>query len=114
MNEPNQCKSWRSWALHPITLAVFLLFDLGFVIGLLVLSSISSSHSGIASIANETFVSLGSSWNLALLWTTLPNLLFRLLGIFWDCIAAATIDRQPFAELRRPGGAKSDRSILLD
>ncbi|KAH8762927.1 hypothetical protein BGZ57DRAFT_768907 [Hyaloscypha finlandica] len=114
MNEQYRREGWRSWALHPITLVIFLLFDLGFAIGLFVLSSISSSHSGIVSITNETFVSLGSSWNLALLWTTLPNLLFRLLGIFWDCIAAATIDRQPFTELRRPGGAKAGRSILLD
>ncbi|KAH8594242.1 hypothetical protein B0O99DRAFT_652834 [Bisporella sp. PMI_857] len=91
---------WLSWALRLPALGTFLVLD---IIILAVLIAL-----------NSEVTTFGINWNLGLLWTTLPTLVFRLTSMYWDWIASAMSDWQPYVELSKNGGSRAQRSILLD
>jgi hypothetical protein len=87
------------------------------LVGILILTALSRRRSGFVAIEGDAFSALGSRWKLSLLWTSLPNFIFRLAAIYWDAIAAAFVDRQPYVELSKSptsGGVSLKKSILLD
>jgi len=111
---PTPYARWRSWTLHPLTLTAFLLVDVAVFVTVGILVAISNTHSGFATVQSDTPLLFGSSMDLQLLWTTLPNFVSRLLGIFLDAIIIAAADQEPFVELHKEEGTTAKRSILLD
>jgi hypothetical protein len=74
----------------------------------------STTRNGFATIKALDHKTLGFDWNIGLLWTTLPTLVFRLYSMYWDSITNALADRQPYVELAKDGGSEARKSILLD
>ncbi|KAF2679536.1 hypothetical protein K458DRAFT_313934 [Lentithecium fluviatile CBS 122367] len=105
---------WIPWALRLPSLLVFVFFDLALVCCLIALSVRSSQHDGFATIGGQDVTSLGINWNLGLLWTTLPVLVFRMLGLYWEWITSPIFQRQPYVDLLKDGGAPAAKSVLLD
>ncbi|KAH7139648.1 hypothetical protein B0J13DRAFT_608907 [Dactylonectria estremocensis] len=118
---------WLSEAIRWQSLLLFVTFDIAFLITIIVLTVISSTENGFATINSSNITSNGSivlpggkssifnvSWDLGVLWTTLPNFIFTLFGAYWAWIAGAISDRQPYVELRKRGGCEARTSILLD
>jgi hypothetical protein len=105
---------WLPWALRLPSLLFFVFLDLALVCCLIVLSVRSSKHDGFATIGGQDVTSFGINWNLGLLWTTLPVLVFRILGLYWEWITSPISQRQPYVDIRKDGGATASKSILLD
>ncbi|KAF2094714.1 hypothetical protein NA57DRAFT_60134 [Rhizodiscina lignyota] len=112
-----RAKGWISKALHPATLSLYLFLASALAVTAIILTVLSSRHAGFILVEGEEFTALGSSWDLALLWTSLPNLVFAIMASYWGVIAAAVADREPFVELSKPhpsGGVHRKKSIMLD
>ncbi|KAH6886745.1 hypothetical protein B0T10DRAFT_575002 [Thelonectria olida] len=118
---------WLSDAIRWQSLLLFVTLDIALLITIIALTIISATENGFATINSPSITSNGSivlpgkksvnfnvSWDLGVLWTTLPNLVFALFGAYWAWIAGAISDRQPYVELRKRGGCEARRSILLD
>ncbi|KAH7109484.1 hypothetical protein B0J11DRAFT_449068 [Dendryphion nanum] len=105
---------WVPLALRRPMLLVFGFLDLALICSLAALSSLSKRHNGFVTVGTQNLTSFGISWNLGLLWTTLPVLVFRLLGLYWEWITSPVSQRQPFVDLLRHGGASARKTILLD
>lgn len=105
---------WRSWKIRPLALCVLIAFNIGLVVGVVVLLVLSMRRKGFVPVGNPTF-SIGShSVNKGLLWTVLPSLIFLGFRISFDAVVTASSERQPFIELRQPHGAPAKKSVLLD
>lgn len=105
---------WIPRTLRLPSLFAFAFVDIALVACLLTLSVCSSSNDGFVTIQSQNITSFGISWNLGLLWTALPVLIFRLLGIYWESIANPIAQRQPYVDLLKDGGAPAKKSVLLD
>lgn len=105
---------WIPWALRLPTLLTFIFIDVAIIVCLITLSVRSSSHDGFATIGSQNVSSLSINWNLGLLWTALPVLIFRLLGVYWEWITNPISQRQPYVDLLKNSGAPAERSVLLD
>ncbi|KAH7350244.1 hypothetical protein BKA66DRAFT_431459 [Pyrenochaeta sp. MPI-SDFR-AT-0127] len=105
---------WIPWALRLPTLLAFIFIDIAIIISLIILSARSSSNDGFATIGSQNVSSLSINWNLGLLWTALPVLVFRLLGVYWEWITNPISQRQPYVDLLKNSGAPAERSVLLD
>lgn len=105
---------WVPWGLRLPTLITFVFLDTALIVCLITLSIISSRSDGFASIGNQNVSAWSIDWDLGLLWTTLPVLIFRLLGIYWECIASPLSQRQPYVDLLENGGAPAEKSVMLD
>lgn len=116
---PRRAKThgWISIVLKPWTMFGFVFLAAVMIAGIIVLTVLSKQRSGFVAISGDSFFALGSSWELNLLWTALPSLIFRLTVMYWDAIVAGFVDRQPYVELSRSqenGGVPFKKSILLD
>ncbi|KAH7130834.1 hypothetical protein EDB81DRAFT_660861, partial [Dactylonectria macrodidyma] len=124
---PRKSSGWLSDAIRWQSLLLFATLDIVLLITIIVLTVISSTENGFATINSPNITSNGSivlpgkksinfnvSWDLGVLWTTLPNFVFALFGAYWAWIAGAISDRQPYVELRKRGGCEARTSILLD
>ncbi|KAH6986958.1 hypothetical protein EDB80DRAFT_817618 [Ilyonectria destructans] len=124
---PRNSSGWLSDAIRWQSLLLFVTLDIALLINIIVLTVISSTENGFATINSPSITSNGSivlpgkksinfnvSWDLGVLWTTLPNLIFALFGAYWAWIAGAISDRQPYVELLKPVGCEARTSILLD
>jgi len=119
-----RAQGWLAKALRRRYLLGFILFDLSLTLTIIVLKVISSRYHGFATVPNKDS-NLGSSneqtnpveessrsWNLGILWTALPSVVFQLFATYWTWISEAVAERQPYVELRN--GADAERSIFLD
>ena len=110
-------RGWASIAIRPWSLLAFSLVAAAILIGIIVLLVLSRLHDGFVAIEGDDFSVLGLRWRFALLWTTLPTFIFRLVVAYWDAIVAAHVDRQPYVELSRSpqtNGVSIKKSIMLD
>jgi hypothetical protein len=110
----NKNVGWIPLALKLPTLVVFIFIDIAIIICLITISARSSSNHGFATIGRQSVSTLNISWNLGLLWTTLPVLLFRLLGLYWEWVTSPISQRQPYVDLHKNSGATARKSVLLD
>ncbi|TDZ53801.1 hypothetical protein CTRI78_v006742 [Colletotrichum trifolii] len=90
------------------------------------LTVISSKNQGFVTIPSQNVsasttlattnhsVDSSISFDLGILWTSIPSFLFTLFAAYWGWIATAVCDRQPFIELTKPSGADASASVLLD
>lgn len=102
------------WALHMIALGGFFLFDIAVIVSLITLAAITASNDGFVTIGSQSILYWRIKWNLEVLWTSLPVLVFRLLAIYQDWITTSIAQRQPYVDLRKDGGAPARTTILLD
>ncbi|KAK9438358.1 uncharacterized protein VB005_09366 [Metarhizium brunneum] len=108
---------WLSSTLRLPAVITFQAFTAALLSAILVLAILSQKNKGFVQISNFTIKPLSGfdiSWNLGLLWTTLPSFVFTIYGRYWDSLAQALADQQPFVELCRPDGASSAKTIFLD
>ncbi|CEI70358.1 hypothetical protein FVEN_g1131 [Fusarium venenatum] len=118
---------WLSEAVKWPSLIFFAVFDIALVVAIVILSVKSSTEHGFIGIPSPKVtatrlqalpwrdpVHFNVSFDIGILWTTLPNLVFALFAAHWAWIACAIAERQPYVELRARGGAEARKSILLD
>ncbi|ORY10235.1 hypothetical protein BCR34DRAFT_485996 [Clohesyomyces aquaticus] len=105
---------WIPWALRLPSLLGFVLIDLALVCCLIALCVRSSKDNGFATVNDQELTSLGINWNLGLLWTSLPVLVFRILALYWEWITSPISQRQPYVDLLKAGGAPAAKTVLLD
>ncbi|KAH6642735.1 hypothetical protein C7974DRAFT_107801 [Boeremia exigua] len=110
----NKNIGWIPWGLRLPNLLIFIFLDAALIVCLITLSIMSSRRDGFTSIGNLNVSTWNIDWDLGLLWTTLPVLIFRLLGVYWECIASPISQRQPYVDLLKNGGAPAERSVMLD
>jgi hypothetical protein len=119
-------RGWLYKALRWQYLLIFTVCDLALLIAIIALTVKSSKDQGFATLppssnttsnltaATSQSFNFNVSWDLGVLWTSLPNFVFGLFAAYWGWIATAISDRQPFLELRKDGGAAAQQSVLLD
>lgn len=107
---------WLSNALSWPSLLGFLVLDVTLTITICTLASLSSRWQGFARVPDAHARGENGSplWDLGALWTAIPSFVFQIFSAYWAWIASALAERQPYVELRRPGGVTADKSILLD
>jgi hypothetical protein len=112
---------WRSGKLHGATLAALALVEIGILLTLAVLHSISDKNKGFTSINQKVVISASAGghnlnfiWNIGFLWTSLPTLLMTLFGLAWAAVVDSLADEAPMTELRHAGGSPIKKTILLD
>ncbi|KAG8670374.1 hypothetical protein FPOAC2_09729 [Fusarium poae] len=118
---------WLSEAVKWPSLLLFAVFDVALFVAIIILTVKSSNEQGFVTIPSPKVTATRSqplpwrdpvhfnvSFDIGILWTTLPNLVFALFAAHWAWIACAIAERQPYVELRARGGAEASKSILLD
>ncbi|KAH7408071.1 hypothetical protein DE146DRAFT_776267 [Phaeosphaeria sp. MPI-PUGE-AT-0046c] len=105
---------WIPWSLRLPILVTFVVIDTAIIACLVVLSTRSSSSDGFVTVGSQSVSVLNINWSLGLLWTTLPVLVFRLLGMYWEWITNPICERQPYVDLLKNGGAPAKNTVLLD
>ena len=113
MLQSNRNVGWIPLALRRPSLLIFVIIDTAIIICLISLSVYSSLNDGFVTIGSQSVASLGIDWNLGLLWTALPVLVFRLLGIYWEWITNPISQRQPYVDLLKDGGAPAKKLSLI-
>ncbi|EXJ62394.1 hypothetical protein A1O7_02829 [Cladophialophora yegresii CBS 114405] len=107
-------KEWTTFWLTPHGLLGFLLSDLGLIGGITAIKIVSHSKRGLADVSDSTNTVLNYPVGQSLWWTFFPVLIFQIFGLYFAAIIDSRGERQPFVALRRPGGADTKTSILLD
>ncbi|KAF6811014.1 hypothetical protein CPLU01_15187 [Colletotrichum plurivorum] len=117
------------WLYKPLRLKYLLTFvaiDIILLVVVISLTVLSGKNQGLISIpsqnisttttlaANDRSIDFSFSFETGVLWTSLPSFVFSLFAAYWGWIAAAVSDRQPFIDLRKPGGADARQTVLLD
>lgn len=105
---------WIPLSLRFPILVIFVFIDTAIIVCLIILSTRSSSDNGFVTVGGQSVSVLNINWNFGLLWTTLPVLVFRLLGMYWEWITNPICERQPYVDLLKNGGAVAKDTILLD
>ncbi|KAH7184549.1 uncharacterized protein B0J16DRAFT_340170 [Fusarium flagelliforme] len=114
---------WLSSCLRWPSLLIFTFLNLTLLTTVISLTIVSSTNDGFVTIPSRNASSpspssnsqtLSISWDLGLLWTTLPSFVFSLFGAYWAWMTGAIAERQPYVELRKEGGSEPGSSIMLD
>ncbi|KAK4234219.1 hypothetical protein C8A03DRAFT_18828 [Achaetomium macrosporum] len=106
-------KQWISLPLRSWSIYLFIIVTISLIIAIIVLLIISLRDNGFATVGSA-LSAYGATWNLRLLWTAFPSLVFTCLGLHWGAIASAAADREPFVGLNRPDGGPAKETVLLD
>ncbi|KAF4462137.1 hypothetical protein FALBO_11058 [Fusarium albosuccineum] len=118
-----QSYGWLNSCLRWPSLLTFTFLNLALLATVISLTIVSSTKDGFVTIPSRNESSPDSSgnpqifsisWDLGLLWTTLPSFVFSLFGAYWAWMAGAIAERQPYVELRKERGAEARLSIMLD
>ncbi|KAI8716569.1 hypothetical protein NCS52_00951000 [Fusarium sp. LHS14.1] len=112
---------WLSVCLRWPSLLAFSIVNIALIATVIALTIVSSQNDGFVTVPSSNTAKDGdvgnipdTPWSLGILWTSLPSFVFSLFGAYWAWIAGSLAERQPYAELRKEGGADARVSILLD
>ncbi|KAM0722392.1 hypothetical protein Q7P37_001833 [Cladosporium fusiforme] len=109
--------AWRAWQLKWTTCIVLCMIEIGIIVALAVLDSLSKTNDGFVAI-RQTFAVSFADWHSTLkggfLWTTIPTLLMSLFALCWAALVTAYADEMPFRELQSQNGEKLEKTVLLD
>ncbi|KAM5350120.1 hypothetical protein ACJ41O_006625 [Fusarium nematophilum] len=115
---------WLSGCLRWPSLLAFSILDIALAATIIALTIVSSANHGFVTIPPHDDTPTGQhashtddisiSWDLGVLWTSLPSFVFALFGAYWAWIAGSIAERQPYVELRKENGAEARLSVLLD
>ena len=127
VSQPHNAYGWLNSCLRWYSLLPFFTLELALLVTVIALTVVSHKKHGFVTIPTQNITSSSSSdqsstnaegfnvsWDLGVLWTSLPNFVFSLFGAYWAWIAGAIAERQPYVELRNESGADAKRSVLLD
>ena len=106
------------------SLSLFAAFDLSLMAAVIALTIVSSRRQGFVTVPESTVSSddktqapgssPSGSWNVGIVWTALPSVVFQIFSAYWAWIAGTLAIRQPYVELRKKGGSPAKKSVLLD
>lgn len=120
--EQGEC-SWKEWhpgGLRPGWLVFQLLLAIGGGATVAGLAGYSRDHSGFVRLGPPPSILMGSDdlmdaiWWQGWLYTAIPVSLMTLYRTMWGGIATSLASRQPYVELRKPGGGPPEKTVLLD
>ncbi|PTB46136.1 hypothetical protein M441DRAFT_41982 [Trichoderma asperellum CBS 433.97] len=116
----NRDKGWLSWKLIPSVILLLTALEVGLMVTIGVLLSLSQNNNGFVTvqIPNPNSVSSNffkrSHWTESYLWTSLPTFVITLYNLCWTSIFAEFAIRQPFIEMAETEGSPGKKTVLLD
>lgn len=109
-------EEWKGWKLQWLTMSFMVFMEGGLIAAIASLAVRSATQNGIVTFPQATapissFFAISKIWKYGLLWTTLPSLVMTFYKIAWESPVSATVNRQPFVELKR--GASAKKTTML-
>lgn len=109
--------AWRAWQLKWTACIVLFMVEIGIIVALAVLDSLSKRNDGFVVIKQTFAISIAdrhSTMKGGFLWTTIPTLLMSLFALYWSGAVTAYADEMPSRELQDPNGKQLEKTVLLD
>jgi uncharacterized protein DUF3433 len=113
-------EEWRPWKIKWPWLSILLLLDCSLITVISTLDVVSRRNSGFVRQGDAPrFISripgLGNAiWAQGILYTAFPAFIMTLYQAMWAATISTFADRQPYIDLKNPGGHSPARTILLD
>ncbi|KAF2252171.1 hypothetical protein BU26DRAFT_516858 [Trematosphaeria pertusa] len=108
----NPSRGWQSSRTAWPLVTLLLVSQVALIAAVVALVVVSKRSNGFAAIGSLGF--LDNPLVDGFLWQGLPPIIFTIYKTAWEAIVEDFADRQPFVELRKPGGGPPSKTIALD
>jgi hypothetical protein len=111
---------WKSWKIKYPWLSFMLATTMSLIATIISLDIISRRNNGFAPLASAPrFLArdpaiVRAIWAQGILYTSFPAFIMTIYRTMWESTVAAFADRQPYVDLKKPGGRPAKATIMLD